>query len=96
MKWAGAAVFGAGFLAGTAGIKLFTCKGAKKTYAHMTAAVLRAKDGIQAGCTTLKENCDDIAADAREINEKRAAKAEAEEKEKIIADTADAVAADAE
>lgn len=82
-KWI---LFGAGFLVGTAGIKLLSSKDAKKAYTHCTAAVLRAKDQIQAGAATLKENCDDILADAKEINEQRAAM-----EDEIIEDASDLV-----
>lgn len=78
-KWL---LFGAGLLAGTAGIKVLSSKDAKKAYTHCTAAVLRAKDQIQTQAAVLKENCDDILADAKEINEKRAAA-----EDEIIEDT---------
>ena len=87
-KWTRLALFAGGVLFGTAGIKLLSSKDAKKAYTHTTAAVLRAKDSIMAGATTLKENCDDILADAKAINEKRAKEAEAE----FIADEAEASA----
>lgn len=69
-KWI---LFGAGFLVGTAGVKFLSSKDMKKAYTQCTAAVLRAKDQIQTGAAVLKENCDDILADAKEINERRAA-----------------------
>ncbi len=50
----------------------------KKAYTHTTAAVLRAKDCVMTTATTIKENADDILADAKEINEARAAKEEEE------------------
>lgn len=68
----------AGFLAGTAGVKLFSSKDAKKVYTGCTAAVLRAKDSIMKGVTTVQENAGDILAEAKQINEERAAKAAAE------------------
>lgn len=67
----------AGFLAGTVGIKLFSSKGAKNAYTHCTAAVLRAKDSVMQGASTLQENCGDILAGAKEINAQRAAKEKA-------------------
>ena len=66
-------LFAAGFLFGTAGIKLLSSKDAKRVYTHTTAAVLRAKECVMTAATTLKENTDDILADAKEINEQRAA-----------------------
>ena len=59
-----------------AGIKLLSSKDAKKAYTHTTAAILRAKESVMTTVTTIKENADDILADAKEINEQRAAKEE--------------------
>lgn len=67
-----------GVVAGTAGIKILTSKDAKKVYTHCTAAALRAKDVVVDQATVLQENCSDILAEAKKINEERAAK-EAEE-----------------
>lgn len=62
---------------------------AKKVYTHATAAVLRAKEDVMTTVTTLRENCGDILADAKAINEERAAAACEE-----IADTAEEPAAE--
>lgn len=67
-------IFAAGFAVGTIGLKLLTSKDAKKAYTHGTAAVLRAKDFVMKTATTLQENCSDIYAEAKQINEERAAK----------------------
>ena len=69
-------VFAAGVLFGTAGIKLLSSKDAKKVYANCTAAVLRAKDCVMKTATTIQENAGDIYAEAKDINEARAAKEE--------------------
>ena len=66
------AMFAAGVLFGTAGIKLLSSKDAKKAYTHTTAAVLRAKDGVMKTVTTARENVEDIYSDAKAINEQRA------------------------
>ena len=63
---------------GTAGIKVLSSKDAKKVYTHTTAAVLRAKDSVMETVTTVRENAEDIYADAKAINDHRAAEAEAE------------------
>ena len=70
-------LFAAGVLFGTAGIKMLSSKDAKKVYTHTTAAVLRAKDSVMETVTTVRENAEDIYADAKAINEQRA-EAEAE------------------
>lgn len=72
-------LFAAGVLFGTAGIKVLTSKDAKKLYTQCTAAVLRAKDCVMKTATNLQENANDIYAEAVEINEDRAAAAEAVE-----------------
>ena len=65
-------VFAAGVLFGTAGIKLLGSKDAKKVYAHTTAAALRAKEGVMKTVTAVREGADDIYAEAKAINERRA------------------------
>ena len=71
-KWA---TFVGGVLFGTAGIKILSSKDAKKVYTHTTAAVLRAKDCAMETADTVRENAEDILADAKAINEKRAEEA---------------------
>ena len=91
MKWDKIGLFAGGVLFGTAGVKILSSKDAKKAYTHATAAVLRAKECVMTTATTIKENCDDVLADAKEINEQRA-EAEAE----LVEDTAAEVADEAE
>ena len=65
-------LFAAGVLFGTAGIKLLGSKDAKKVYAHTTAATLRAKEDVMKTVTAVREGAEDVYADAKEINERRA------------------------
>ena len=65
-------LFAAGVLFGTAGIKLLGSKDAKKVYAHTTAAALRAKEGVMKTVTAVREGADDIYAEAKAFNERRA------------------------
>ena len=65
-------LFAAGVLFGTAGIKLLGSKDAKEVYAHTTAAALRAKEGVMKTVTAVREGADDIYAEAKAINERRA------------------------
>ena len=65
-------LFAAGVLFGTAGIKLLGSRDAKKVYAHTTAAVLRAKEDVMKTVTAVREGADDIYAEAKAINERRA------------------------
>ena len=65
-------LFAAGALFGTAGIKLLGSRDAKKAYAHTTAAALRAKESVMTAVTAVREGADDIYAEAKAINERRA------------------------
>ena len=65
-------LFAAGVLFGTVGIKLLSSKDARKAYAHTTAAALRAKDCVMTKVTAVREGADDIYAEAKAINERRA------------------------
>ena len=78
IDWKKAGIFAGGVLFGTAGIKVLSSKDAKKVYTSCTAAVLRAKECVMNTVSTVHENAGDIYEGAKEINEERAAKAEAE------------------
>ena len=91
ISWSTIGKVACGFALGTAGVKALSSKDAKKCYTHITAAVYRCKDACLETYTNIKENCQDISADAKEINEKRYA----EERAKEIED-AKAVLANAE
>ena len=65
-------MFAAGVLFGTAGLKVLGSKDARKVYAHTTAAALRAKDSVMTTVTALREGAEDVYADAKAINERRA------------------------
>ena len=77
-------LFAAGVLFGTAGLKILSSKEAKSVYAHTTAAFLRAKYCVMQAVTTVREGADDVYADAKAINDRRAAEAAPE----VIEDTA--------
>ena len=66
-----------GVLLGTAGFKILGSKDAKKVYSHITAAALRGADDVIKCANDIKEGCEDVVADAKEINEKRAVEAKA-------------------
>ena len=74
MKGKGFLWFALGTLFGLEGIKILSSKGAKKVYAHCTAGVLREKDSIVDQVSVLAENCSDIYAEAKAINDERTAK----------------------
>ena len=79
-------LFAAGVLFGTAGIKVLSSKDAKKVYTHTTAFVLRAKDSVLETVTAVRENAEDIYADAKAINQQRAQ----QEADAVIEDASEA------
>ena len=83
-------IFAGGVLFGTAGVKLLSSKDAKKVYTNCTSAVLRAKDSVMKTASTVQENAEDILAEAKQINEERAAKEAAlkQEAEEVTEETA--------
>ncbi len=78
MNWKKFGAFAGGVLFGTAGLKILSSKDAKKVYTHTTAAVLRAKECVMTTATNIRENAEDILADAKQINENRAVAEEAQ------------------
>lgn len=86
------AAFAGGVLFGTAGVKALGSNEAKNAYAHTAAFGLRVKDGVMKAVTTVKENTNDILAQAKEINEKKAEEAKAKAEASIIEDAASAKA----
>ena len=69
-------LFVGGVAFGTAGIKVLSSKDAKKAYTHSTAAVLRAKECVMNTVSNVQENAEDILAEAKSINDERAAREE--------------------
>ena len=76
LKFKNVALFAGGVLFGTAGVKLLSSRDAKNVYVKGTAAVLRAKDCLMKTAETVQENAEDILAEAKQINEERAAEEE--------------------
>ena len=90
VNWKKLGIFAGGVLFGTAGIKVLSSKDAKNVYTHCTAG---AKKCVMKTVTTVQENCGDIYAGAKDINEARAqkaAEADFEDAECTEAESADA------
>ena len=64
-------LFAAGLALGTLGLKILTSNDAKKVYANIVAAGLRAKDSVLATADKVQASSTEILAEANEINEKR-------------------------
>ena len=64
-KWNKLGLLAGGFLCGTYGVKILGSQDAKKVYTGVTAGVLRMKDQVLKDVTNLRENCEDIVAEAK-------------------------------
>lgn len=64
-------IFAAGLALGTVGLKMLTSKDAKKVYANVVAAGLRAKESVMQTAEKVQASSGSILADAQEINENR-------------------------
>ena len=84
LKLKNLALFAGGVLFGTAGVKILSSKDVKKVYVEGTAAVLRARDCVMKTAETVQENAEDILAEAKQINERRAAEEAASVQEDTV------------
>ena len=89
LKLKNLALFAGGVLFRTAGVKILSSKDVKKVYVEGTAAVLRARDCVMKTAETVQENAEDILAEAKQINERRAAEEAASVQEDTVEDHAD-------
>ena len=95
MDWKKIGLFAGGMLMGSYGIRILSSRDAKKAYTHTTAAVLRMKDTVMKDVTTIRENAEDIAAAAKDINEERQREYDAqmvEDAKAVLAQASDASA----
>ena len=64
-------LFAAGLALGTVGLKILTSDDAKKVYAGVLAAGIRAKDCVMETVEKVQAGATDLLVEAQEINEKR-------------------------
>lgn len=69
-------------------LRLWEARMQKKAYAHTAAFGLRVKDSVMKTVTEVKENANDILAEAKEINEKKAAEAQEKAEQSVIENAA--------
>ncbi len=72
-------LFMSGLALGTLGLKVLTSKDARKVYANVLAAGLRAKESLMQTAEKVQASGGDILAEAKEINEARSEELFAEE-----------------
>ena len=77
-KWSHAGLFIGGMVFATKGIEALTSKAAHKAYVNATALGLRCRDEVMGSITAVREGCDDIYAEAVELNEEKANAVETE------------------
>ena len=89
VPWKHVGIFVAGSLFSTAGLEILGSKEAKKVYTEVTAAGLRCKDEVMKSVTAVQEGANDILADAKALNEERAAEDAVEEAAAVYEDLAE-------
>lgn len=85
-KWDKVGLFVGGMVFATKGVQALGSKVAHKVYVHTTAAALRGRDEVMGGITAIREGCEDIYAEAVELNEKKAEEAAIEAEVSVIED----------
>ena len=70
-KWDKAGLFIGGMLFATKGVEALASKTAHKVYVQVTAAALRGRDEVMSSVTQVREECEDIYAEAVQLNEDR-------------------------
>ena len=83
-KWDKAGLFVAGMLFATKGIEILASKPAHDVYVQATALALRGRDEVMGNVTAVRENCEDIYAEAMEVN--RTKGCDCRSKDEIIED----------
>jgi len=71
-KWSHAGIFVGGMVFATKGIEALKSKAVRKAYVNATAFGLRCRDEVMESVTSVREGCEDIYAEAVELNEERA------------------------
>ena len=80
IKWDKVGLFVGGMLFATKGVQALTSKTAHDIYVKTTALALRGRDEVMDTVTSVREGCEDIYAEAADLNEEKdleAAEAEA-------------------
>ncbi len=91
LSWSKMRLLACGAALSTLGYRILRSADAKKLYTFAAAAVLREKEYIMAGLTDIREDCEDILADAKAVNEEYA-----DERARVIEDHAARAAAERE
>ena len=68
-KWSYAGIFVGGMVVATKGVEALKSKAAHKAYVNATAFGLRCRDEVMESITSVREGCEDIYAEAVELNE---------------------------
>ena len=87
LSWHKVRLMACGGLISTLGYRILRSGEAKKLYTYAAAAVLREKEYIMTGITNIREDCEDIVADAKAYNEEYT-----EERARVIEDHAERIA----
>lgn len=71
LKWSHAGLFVGGMLFATKGLELLASRPAHKAFVEATAFGLRCRDEVMGNVTLVREGCEDIYAEAVELNQEK-------------------------
>ena len=85
-KWSHVGIFTGGVLFATKGVELLKSRGARDVFVKATALGVRNRDDVMKCVTSIREGCEDIYADALELNKKKDEEAAARTAKEVIED----------
>ena len=85
-KWSHVGIFAGGILFATKGVELLRSREARDVFVKATALGVKNRDDVMKCVTSIREECEDIYADALELNKKKEEEAAAQAAKEVIED----------
>ena len=85
-KWSHVGIFAGGILFATKGVELLRSRESRDVFVKATALGVRNRDDVMKCVTSIREECEDIYADALELNEKKEEETAAQTAKEVIED----------
>lgn len=86
LKWSHVGIFAGGILFATKGVELLKSREARDVFVKATALGVRNRDDVMKCVTSIREECEDIYADALELNRKKEEETGKEAGKEVIED----------
>ena len=85
-KWSHVGIFAGGILFATKGVELLRSRESRDVFVKATALGVRNRDDVMKCVTSIREECEDIYADALELNKKKEEETAAQTAKEVIED----------